>query len=168
MIFSRLPHLSLIVCLLGAGPAAALEAVADSCEAALASGDRAAFDAAVDAIRPRKDVFDTELRQRVEACLSKGFGEPWAYSFPESEWLPVAEEQRRADQRTAAKAATTAADAEAADRAARAEEERQHNAKRVADLVYISCTIVLKRDQVEAMTNALCVESFLANGLPLR
>lgn len=149
-----------------AGPAAALEAVAERCEAALASGDPTDFEAVVDAIRLRKDVFDIDARKRVEACLSEGFGEPWEYSFPESEWLSVAEAKARAADREAAKAAAAQALADADAAAAQAAADRQVNAERVATLVYLSCTDLLARDQVAAMTNPVCVDSFLANGLP--
>ncbi|MFP5479895.1 MAG: hypothetical protein ACLGIE_09435 [Alphaproteobacteria bacterium] len=43
---------------------------------------------------------------------------------------------------------------------------RTANAERVATLVYLSCTDLLARDQVAAMTNQVCVDSFLTNGLP--
>ncbi len=33
-------------------------------------------------------------------------------------------------------------------------------------MVYASCAELLGRDQVAAMTNELCVETFLTNGLP--
>lgn len=149
------PLLGLLLC----GPASALEALADRCDAALEADDRAAFDAVVEAVRPRKDVFDIEVRKRVEACLSRGLGEPWEYSFPESAWLPVAEAQARQ------KARGDAARAEALS-AADAEARRMENIKRVATMIYQSCSALLSRDQVAAMTNQLCVDTFLENGLP--
>lgn len=154
-----------------------LSDLSDQCIAAVEAGDAAAFEAAADAIRKRKDVFNTEARKRAESCLSTGLGEPWEYYFPESAWWPVSEirarEKARADAEVAersaaieAEAAAMRAEAAAMAAAAAEEAERRANAARVATLVYAACEILLARDQVAAMTNQLCVESFLTNGLP--
>lgn len=156
----------LVLGIVAGGPAWALEDIAERCESALSSGDRAAFEAVVDAIRPRKDVFDIDARKRVEACLSQGFGEPWEYSFPDRAWLSVAEAQGRLADREAAEDAAAQKEAESAAEAARQERMREENAQRVAELVYTSCVVLLDRDEIAAMTNQVCVESFLANGLP--
>lgn len=140
-------------------PALALTELAERCEAALRADDQAAFQEVFSKLQTRKDVFVVEVRQRVEACLSAKFGEPWEYSFPDSQWLPVADAQSRLKAREDARQAASQA---VADEAA----ARTANAERVATLVYLSCTDLLARDRVAAMTNPVCVDSFLANGLP--
>ncbi len=139
--------------------ASVLGDLADECMAAIEAGDDAAFSAAADAIRSRDDVFDTSARKRAEACLSQGFGEPWEYWYPSEDWEPSSAIQARMTSTAEAKAKTAA-------EAAEAEAARISNAAQVAELVYRSCGTLLARDEVAAMTNALCVESFLTNGLP--
>jgi hypothetical protein len=143
-----------------------LSDLADQCQSALAAGDQAGFEAAAAAIQARDDIFNAEARKRAEACLSQGYGEPWEYWFPSDSFEPSARIEARikatsdaklAKERAATKAAADAADAEAA---------RAANAERVAAMVYLSCSALLARDQEVAMTNSVCVESFLANGLP--
>lgn len=142
-----------------ASPSHALNDLAERCEEALQSGDRIAFEEVVTALRPRKDVFATAARKRVEKCLSEGFGEPWAYSFPDSAWLSVSEAEARMTARQEANLAQ--------ERAKDYDEaQRKANVERVWMMVYASCSTLLERDQVAAMTNALCVNSFLENGLP--
>lgn len=136
-----------------------LNDIAEKCESALSSGDPAAMEAVLEAVRPRRDVNEVASRKRVEACLSKGFGEPWEYSFPEREWLSVADAQARLQAKRDAKANEERAKAQS-------EADRAANASRVAELVYSSCTALFRRDQVAAMTNELCVETFLRVGLP--
>lgn len=149
----------LVLCILPGNPASALTDIAEQCEAALASGDLAEMEAVLEAVRPRRDVNEIAPRKRVEVCLSEAFGEPWEYSFPEREWLPVSEAEARLEARRDAKRAEKRS-------AAKTEADRLENIDRVATLVYASCSTLFARDQVAAMTNQLCVETFLDNGLP--
>lgn len=148
------------------GSADVLSDLADQCQAALSKGDTAAFQKAAEAIKRRKDVFNTDARERAEDCLSKGYGEPWEYWFPSSSFEPTAAIEARMKSVEEAKAAERAAEAQAVIDAAKAEVARNANATRVAQLVYASCSTLLQDDQVAAMTNQICVESFLTNGLP--
>lgn len=143
-----------------------LSDLADQCSAALLAGDDASFQAAADAIRDQKNVFNTVAIKQAEKCLSEGFGEPWEYWFPDSEFVSSAEvfsrvaaqDEAKQQKREAAVAAWAAAELNEANRKA--------NAARVAQLVYRSCGTLLADDEVAAMTNEICVESFLTNGLP--
>lgn len=144
----------------------ALSDLADRCEAALAAGDDAGFRAAADAIRQRKDVFNVEARKRAEACLSTGYGESWEYWFPSESFEPRAAIDARIAATAAARQAEQDAEAAAEATAAQAEADRQANAARVAALVYVACSELLDRDEVAALTNPVCVDSFLASGLP--
>lgn len=144
----------------------ALSDLADRCLAEVAAGNIPAFEETAEAIKKRKDVFNTDARERAEDCLSQGYGEPWEYWFPSSSFEPTAAIAARIRAVEEAKAAERAAEAQAAIDAAKAEVERSGNAAKVAQLVYASCTTLLRDDEVAAMTNQLCVESFLSNGLP--
>lgn len=143
-----------------------LSDLADQCLAAVAGGNTSAFEQAAEAIKKRKDVFNTDARQRAEDCLSRGYGEPWEYWFPSSSFEPTAAIQARIKAVEETKTAEREAEAQAVIDAAKAEVARTANAARVAELVYGSCKILLRDDEIAAMTNQLCVDSFLANGLP--
>lgn len=140
--------------------------LADECMVAVEANDDVAFKAAADAIRKRSDVFDTKALLRAEECLSRGYGEPWEYWLPASAFMTSAEVQNRLAGVAADKAAKALSEALAKVAAERVEAERIANAARVAEMVYASCSTLLGQDQVAAMTNPTCVDSFLANGLP--
>lgn len=142
--------------------------LAADCMQAVQTQDEAAFDRLSSAIMKRKDIFNTPSRELAEECLSLGFKEPWEYNYPAGQFMSSASSEARL------KAAADARSQKAQDAArrvaeeARQEAERKANAARVATLVYVSCSTLLARDEVAAMTNALCVDSFLANGLPVQ
>lgn len=147
--------------------------LAEKCRAAVAAGDDAAFKAAADELLKLRHVFDTKAVSIASECLTTGFGTEWGYSYPKGRFVSqdeldaeekAAEEAKAATDRAIA-AARAEADAEAAALAA-VEAEHRANAQRVAELVYTSCATLLERDQVAAMTNATCIDSFLLNGLP--
>jgi hypothetical protein len=139
-----------------------LSGLADICITALEAGDLSGFDHVAQEIRKRKDVSNAEARKRAEECLSRGYGQPWEYWFPGQRWEPSADVQARQRATEATKQAE--ADADAA--AARTEADRQANAVRVAAVVHASCIDLAREDLRAAMTNSVCVDSFLANGLP--
>ena len=150
---------------------------AEQCRSAVEAGDDAAFQAAAAQLIELRHVWNTEAILIVSECLTKGFGTAWDYSYPQSRFVSedqvaaeakAAAEANAATARAAAAAERQAAERAAADLAAKAEREalRQANAAKVAELVYLSCMALLERDQVAAMTNSTCVESFLSNGLP--
>lgn len=141
------------------GSADVLSDLADECQAALSKGDSAAFHQVAEAIKLRQDVFNTDARERAEACLSEGYGEPWEYWFGSSSFEPTAAIEARIKAHSDAKAAARQAEAKAV-------ADEAENAERVATLVYLSCSNLFAQDQVAAMTNQLCVDTFLANGLP--
>lgn len=151
----------------GVGQASVLGDLADQCMAAIEAGDMAAFEMAADAIRERDDVFDAEARLKAEDCLSLGYGERWEYWAPADEWQATSAIQARMKTTADAKSREERAAIDAQVEAERLEAERQANSARVAAMVYASCTTLLARDQVAAMTSSVCVDSFLANGLPL-
>jgi hypothetical protein len=140
--------------------------LAAECMAAVQAQDEAAFVTRSDAIMKRKDIFNTASRELAEQCLTLGFNEPWEYDFPSGEFLASATVEARlkavddAEFRKMQDEAKSKADAE------RMEIEREANADRVASMAYAACSILFDRDMVVAMTNAVCVDSFLANGLP--
>lgn len=140
--------------------------LADQCQSALAAGDQAGFETAADAIKARDDIFNAEARKRAEDCLSQGYGEPWEYWFSSDSFEPSARIASRIKATSDAKLAEERAATKAAADAANAEAARAANAERVATMVYFSCSTLLARDQVAAMTSSVCVDSFLANGLP--
>lgn len=140
--------------------------LADRCMMAVTANDEMAFQDAAEALKQRQDVFDTAARVKAEQCLSSGYGEPWEYWFPSDSFEPSAAIAARIKATADAKAADRQAKADAEAAAAQKEADRKSNAERVAALVYGSCATLLARDEVEAMTNQICVESFLANGLP--
>lgn len=144
----------------------ALADLAAACTAALQAGDGTGFEAAAEAIKLRRDIFDTATRRAAEACLSRGYGEPWKYDFVSGRWLPSKVAEDRVAAAEAARVARQRAAAHSAAEAAAAEAARAQNARQVAALVYLSCSTLLSRDQLAAMTSAVCVDSFLANGLP--
>lgn len=159
---------SAVLLLIASGPAAAQSPadLADQCDAAVASGDRTAFTAVASKVVQLRNVFDTDARTRLEDCLTDGYGEPWEYDWPAGAFmssaaveakLREAEVQKGREARAAAAAAQAEADLQAA---------KVRNANRIAALVYSSCSTLFDRDQVAAMTNQLCVDSFLSNGLP--
>lgn len=149
-----------------AAAGSALGDLADTCMAAIEANDGAAFQTAAEALMHRKDVFDTDALRKAEKCLSLGFGEPWEYWFPADEFQSRAAIDARIAATADAKNRKVQEEADAKANAERLAAERQANAERVANMVYVACSITLKRDQVAAMTNSVCVESFLANGLP--
>lgn len=155
-----------IACSTSIATADALSDLADKCIAALAAGDQPGFEAASNAIRQRDDVFNTEARERAEACLSQGYGETWEYWYPTSSFEPRATIEARINAAADAKLEEERAAAQAEGDAAKAEANRAENAKRVAALVYVSCFTLFTRDKVAAMTNPVCVDSFLQTGLP--
>jgi len=151
--------------------------LAEQCRSAVEAGDDAAFQAAAAQLVELRHVWNTEAILIGSECLTKGFGTTWAYSYPQSRFVSkdqveaeakAAADANAASARAAAIAEEQAATRVAADLAAQAEREaeRQANAAQVAELVHASCTTLLERDQVAAMTNSICVESFLSNGLP--
>lgn len=150
----------------GQAIAQSLKDLADQCDMAVSSENKSAFSEISGKLKKRQDVFDTAVRTRIEDCLSIGYGEPWEYDWPSGSFMSssavAAKLQAAKDEKARkARAATAAAKAEADLQAA-----KDRNAARVAQLVYSSCATLLLDDQVAAMTNQLCVESFLANGLP--
>ena len=154
--------------MLSAVPAYASELgdLALECIAALDAGDQPGFDAAATAIKARDDVFDTEERAQAEECLTRGYGEPWEYWYASSSFEPSAAIEARIEAASDAKVAKERAVAQAAVDEAKANAAKAENAERVATMVYLSCSTLLARDEVAAMTSSVCVESFLANGLP--
>jgi hypothetical protein len=155
--------LSVLPCIVSAD---VLSELADQCMASVEAGDEAAFAEAAEAIKKRKDVFNTEAREKAEKCLGLGYGEPWMYHFPTSRFMSVAQYDVTFKIAEEAKRRTAESDEQAAATAAQQKAAKAENAERVATMVYVACTTLLARDQVTAMTNQLCVESFLANGLP--
>jgi hypothetical protein len=86
--------------------------------------------------------------------------------LPRSDTCPSLGRTRRSlHGRAAAKRAEADASADAEAAAEQAAHLREANAERLATMVYLSCSQLLIRDQVAAMTNAVCVDSFLQNGL---
>jgi hypothetical protein len=151
--------------------------LAEQCRSAVEAGDDAAFQAAAAQLVELRHVWNTEAILIGSECLTKGFGTAWDYSYPQSRFVSKdqveAEAKAAADASAASARATDEAERQAAARAAaelaadiEREARRKANASRVSDLVYASCATLLERDQVAAMTNSICVESFLTNGLP--
>lgn len=136
-----------------------LSDLADQCLAAVAAGDTSAFQEVAEAIKLRQDVFNTDARERAEACLSEGYGEPWEYWFGSSSFEPTAAIEARIEAHNDAKAAARQAEAKAV-------ADEAENTEKIATLVYLSCSNLFAQDQIAAMTNQLCVDTFLANGLP--
>jgi hypothetical protein len=155
--------LSVLPCIASAD---VLSDLADQCMSAVEAGDDAAFSETAEAIKKRKDVFNTEAREKAEECLGLGYGEPWMYHFPTSRFMSVAQYDASFKIAEEAKRRTAESEEQAAAKAAEQKAAKAENAERVATMVYVACTTLLARDQVAAMTNQLCVESFLANGLP--
>lgn len=137
-----------------------------ACLAAAESGDTKAFEDFSGQLRKRKDAFDTKARDTAEDCLSIGYGEPWVFDFPTDTFMSAAAVDARQKVSEDAKRRTALADAQKRGEDAAKEIDRQLNAERVSSMVYAACLTLFDRDIVEAMTNALCVESFLANGAP--
>lgn len=140
--------------------------LADQCMTAIEAGDTSAFEVAAEAIKKRSDVFNTEARKKAEACLSQGYGEIWVYDFPASRFMTSQKVLEGLAAANAAKLAKAMEEVERELAAADLAHRKAENAERVATLVYGACTTLLARDEVEAMTNQLCVDSFLTNGLP--
>lgn len=151
--------------------------LAELCRSAVEAGDDAAFQAAADQLLDLRNIWNTEAIPIASECLTNGYGTAWAYSVPQSRF--VSKDQVDAEAKAASDANAAIAQAAAEEKAAaearaaalvaaEAEREalRRANAARVAELVHASCATLLDRDQVAAMTNSVCVESFLANGLP--
>lgn len=151
--------------------------LAEQCRSAVEAGDDAAFQAAAAQLIALRHIWNSQAISIASECLTKGYGTAWAYSVPQSRF--VSKDQVDAEAKVASDANAAIAQAAAEEKAAAearaaalvaAEAEREAlgraNAARVAELVHASCTTLLDRDQVAAMTNSVCVESFLANGLP--
>jgi hypothetical protein len=140
--------------------------LASQCQDAVQAGNAAAFEAIASEIVKYQNVFDTALNKAVVDCLSQGSGEPWEYDWPSGEFKSSADVVAGLRAADAAEAAKARKAAEARRLAADLAVAREENAARVATLVYAACSTLLDRDQVAAMTNPVCIESFLASGLP--
>lgn len=161
---------TVIICALffGGGPvnAASLGELVDRCEAAAKSGDQVEFGSVEGEVRALRNVFDTARIAALEECLTDGSGETWFYHPPSAKFMTQTEYE--VSYRIAEEAKRRTADAEAKARAEARDlaKSKADNASRVAALVYASCNTLFRSDQVAAMTNQLCVESFLTSGLP--
>lgn len=138
----------------------------DRCHQALLAGDQASFAAAASEIQAWQYVYATAVVAGATACLSSGLGEPWAYSSVAGRFLPEAEiADTRARKLAAQRAAEDALERKAAEEA-RLAEWRAENASNVMVAVYDSCRELLAKDRIAALTNSVCVPSFLELGLP--
>lgn len=146
---------------------------AQACLDAARSGDQAAFEEAAAELLTWRSVFNMPVRQIGVECLTIGYGEPWAYadelgrfaSVVEREQQRVEREKRQAEREAENReAAAAVARQRAAEDAARA--ERNQAREDVAGAVYIACAKLFARDEISALTNQVCVDSFFANGLP--
>lgn len=121
-------------------------------------------------------------------CLTQALGEEWVYSLEERGFRPavsVTKTEAKAKEDAAAIIANFEAmmqkrRAEAAAKAAKKDEEDKllaalaaerkraydRNAEEVRQLTFEACRDLFEDDQVSAMTNALCVDSFTRSGLP--
>ena len=121
-------------------------------------------------------------------CLTQALGEEWVYSLDERGFqsavsVATAEAKAKADaaaiiasfealtEKRRAEEASAAAKKEQADKrlaAIAAERKRAYdlNAEKVRQLTFEACRDLFEDDQVAAMTNALCVDSFTRSGLP--
>jgi hypothetical protein len=140
--------------------------LAADCMLAVEAGDDDAFTTKAAAMQQRKDTFDTMAMAMAEQCLSQGYGEPWIYYSPAGAFMSVADREARLQAGADARQRAAKAEATRLEDAAFSEAARKANSERVSAMVYTSCAILLSRDQIGAMTNAICVESFLTNGLP--
>lgn len=163
---TRLLGVCALVLTAGYASAQSLEDLADQCEAAVSAADQVKFDDVASRIIKRQDVFDTALRERLEDCLTDGHGEPWEYDWPAGAFMSSAAVEAKLREAEVEKGRKARAAAQAAQAEADLQTAKARNAARVAELVYASCSALLVDNQVAAMTNQLCVESFLANGLP--
>ena len=122
-------------------------------------------------------MFSTEARALGSRCLSEYHGETWAYSDQEGRFISPSEQEKENAQLAAIASARAdeqaIQEAEAEDRTAAKVEAAMlaltadvANRERVAKAVYEACLELLDDDHVSALTNALCVDSFLSNGLP--
>ncbi len=93
-------------------------------------------------------------------------GEPWVYSQIDRRFRNEAEAKA---ERLAAYEATLAESraAQAAEQAiAQRQRDYDRNAARVATLSQDACVELFRTDQIAAMTNSVCVASFISFGLP--
>ena len=147
--------------------------LAKECVAALEASDTPRFDLAAEAVKRSHGVLNIAARETAAACLSQGYGEPWIYHERSGQFMSEVDYAARYKAADAALAYTSKVDdqnrideVERLAEQSRKEAARAENADRVAALVYVSCLTLFTRDRVAAMTNAVCVESFLQTGLP--
>ncbi len=150
---------------------------ATACLSSLDAGDSEGFEQQSAIILSWRGVFNTDALRRATDCLNRGTGTQWEYHSPTSRFTKSADLAEE-------KAATSARQMAAAIEAEKAELARQQqiedtanalmeatvaaelNRNAVHQAVHGACVELLKSDDVAALTNAVCVDSFLRNGLP--
>lgn len=150
---------------------------AQACRDALAYKDQEAFENSAGTILRWRSVFNTQALLVARDCLSEGFNEPWEYHTPSARFVKSSDlgpERANAAEkaRLAAEAAQRQAEAqllaEAAEERERAAQQAFYAQRRalVQMAVVEACNDLFEDDRVQALTNAVCIDIFLVQGLP--
>lgn len=166
--------------------AKALEAteLASECNRLIDSGQ-------IDEARTKAEILTNEspvrsdaVRSSIKLCLDRALEPGWEYSFGSGRFIsPTEQAERDAERETFNKKAAASVEnrlaAEAAQRKAaagalataallKAQRLAEDETRRliVHEAIYSACSQLLDKDRIAALTNSVCVESFLTNGLP--
>ncbi|MDO9639646.1 MAG: hypothetical protein Q7J44_13990 [Pseudotabrizicola sp.] len=143
---------------------------ATNCHKAIEIGDRVAFDGYAASILEWRSVFNTQAILSAASCLTAGFNTEWEYHHPTGRFVESAtileEKAATAARDEARKAAADFFQKNGRDLIAAGTLREEENRRQVRTAVYAACSELLTDDHVAALTNILCVESFLQNGLP--
>ena len=144
------------------------------CESYMAKGDQVSAQAVLSglasAIRSRNLSEDdgeilADINSTTKECVEFAYGAGARYILSEGKFL-TDDRLLEIESDRAAQEALRVAEAEDKIEALQAERQERLMKARIYRKVHESCITLATRDEVAAFTNSLCVESFLANGLP--
>jgi hypothetical protein len=152
-------------------------ALVATCTNALVAGNTEAASLAAEEMIGWRFLTRAELVEPAASCITQVTGEPWSYDKtagrfrPDSEFTtdPAAAQQAAYDARVQADAENARRQEElnaAAVVAKKIEDERRAHIARVRAGVILACRKLWQSDPDAAFTNAVCVESFLRDGMP--